>query len=245
VKKDLVGQSFIAGEITYTVTEVQDLAIQRRFTDKEAKTDEVHTLITASVFRWKQDWRFTARGVLIVHYKHFEQGWKLQSVDASGVSCVPIQAGDESQPKPQPGAKAAAEAKLRNTQEKVWVDQTGLMWTTNDNGRGDVDWNYAVAYCKALRIGEFDDWQLPSIDDLKRIYVVPGQAKISFSGEFPPWVWSRTKFDSFGSGQPQKYQLFYASGGSGGRVAAFLAENESSDVMSGVRVLCVRSSEKR
>jgi hypothetical protein len=83
-KQDLVGQQFFyryqrgSGGTEWTVKpgEVQDLVIQQRLTDKDAKTDELHALVTLT------DGAQTIRGVLVLRYKLFEQGWKLQSVEA-------------------------------------------------------------------------------------------------------------------------------------------------------------------
>jgi hypothetical protein len=53
--------------------EVRDLVIQQRFTDKDAKTEELHALVTLT-----QAPTTTIRGVVVLGYKHFEQGWRLQ-----------------------------------------------------------------------------------------------------------------------------------------------------------------------
>ena len=60
-----------------------------------------------------------------------------------------------------------------------WIDpDTGLTWTKSDNG-SDIDWNQATAYCSNLRLGEYSDWRLPTIDELEGISApginVPGQ----------------------------------------------------------------------
>ena len=52
----------------------------------------------------------------------------------------------------------------------VWTDPApGLTWTKADNG-SDVNWNQASTYCSNLRLGEFSDWRLPTIDELQAIY---------------------------------------------------------------------------
>lgn len=85
VKQDLVGQIFqyTKGGMDswgHTVEPggVESLAIQKRFTDKDAKTDELHAMVSLTDSFWR------TRGVLIIGYKHFEQGWQLQSVRAEG-----------------------------------------------------------------------------------------------------------------------------------------------------------------
>jgi hypothetical protein len=81
-KRDLVGQRFFyryqwgTGGSYWTVMQgsVQALVIQQRFTDKNAKTDELHALVTL------EGDAQTIRGVLVFHYKLYDQGWKLSSV---------------------------------------------------------------------------------------------------------------------------------------------------------------------
>jgi len=52
----------------------------------------------------------------------------------------------------------------------VWTDPaTGLMWTRRDNGFA-LRWQPAVNYCQNLQLGGYTDWQLPTIDELKKIY---------------------------------------------------------------------------
>ncbi len=62
--------------------------------------------------------------------------------------------------------QAEAEAALHPT----WTDpDTGLMWTKKDNG-SDVNWNQASDYCSNLQLGGYNDWRLPSIEELQGIY---------------------------------------------------------------------------
>jgi hypothetical protein len=52
----------------------------------------------------------------------------------------------------------------------VWTDPaTGLMWTRTDNGYA-LRWQSAMEYCRSLQLGGFSDWQLPAIDELRKIY---------------------------------------------------------------------------
>jgi hypothetical protein len=43
------------------------------------------------------------------------------------------------------------------------------MWAGKDNGK-DVSWKNAVKYCRDLRLAEYSDWRLASLDELKGIY---------------------------------------------------------------------------
>ena len=47
--------------------------------------------------------------------------------------------------------------------------QTGLMWADKDNG-SSVTWQEAKAYCENYRGGEYTDWRMPTIEELKGLY---------------------------------------------------------------------------
>ena len=52
-----------------------------------------------------------------------------------------------------------------------WVDSTtGLMWAAKDNGSKEVNWHKAMKYCRDLRLAEYSDWRLATIDELEGIY---------------------------------------------------------------------------
>jgi hypothetical protein len=66
------------------------------------------------------------------------------------------------------------EARERAAQEEVnrlvWTDPTtGLMWTKHDNGFQLTKWKEAYTYCSTLRLADFADWRLPTIDELALI----------------------------------------------------------------------------
>ncbi|MGD0736373.1 MAG: DUF1566 domain-containing protein [Terracidiphilus sp.] len=51
----------------------------------------------------------------------------------------------------------------------VWSDpDTRLMWMKKDN-LGNVNWQQAIEYCQASHFAGFDDWRLPTIDELKSL----------------------------------------------------------------------------
>jgi len=59
---------------------------------------------------------------------------------------------------------------LQAASSGLWKDsETGLIWTVKDNG-ADVSWNQARDYCGGLRLGEYSDWRLPTIDELEALY---------------------------------------------------------------------------
>jgi hypothetical protein len=62
--------------------------------------------------------------------------------------------------------QAEAEAALHPT----WTDPTtGLMWAKTDNG-SDVSWEQASDYCTKLELAGYNDWRLPTIEELEGIY---------------------------------------------------------------------------
>jgi len=46
--------------------------------------------------------------------------------------------------------------------------KSDLMWARQDNG-GDVRWDQAVAHCEQLVLGGYEDWRLPSLEELRTI----------------------------------------------------------------------------
>jgi hypothetical protein len=60
----------------------------------------------------------------------------------------------------------------------TWTDSTELMWTKKDNG-ADLTQAQAADYCRNLTLGGYRDWRLPTIDELKSIYVPPASGSSS------------------------------------------------------------------
>jgi hypothetical protein len=84
----------------------------------------------------------------------------------------------------------------------VTDNQTGLMWAKTDT-QGDVTWKDAERYCKVgppQIIGKYDDWRMPTIEELETIYHKEGEGYETDCGQvvkvFPAiqlscgWVWS-------------------------------------------------------
>ena len=47
--------------------------------------------------------------------------------------------------------------------------ETGLMWKISDNG-ADISWPDAQNYCRQLNTGGFNDWRMPTQDELASLY---------------------------------------------------------------------------
>ena len=46
---------------------------------------------------------------------------------------------------------------------------TGLMWAAEDNG-GPINWSEAKTYCSLYRGGGYEDWRMPTTDELTAVY---------------------------------------------------------------------------
>jgi hypothetical protein len=47
--------------------------------------------------------------------------------------------------------------------------KTNLMWADKDNGRL-IPWTYAQTYCENYRGGGYNDWRMPTLDELSALY---------------------------------------------------------------------------
>ncbi|MEN8190405.1 MAG: DUF1566 domain-containing protein [Thermodesulfobacteriota bacterium] len=64
----------------------------------------------------------------------------------------------------------AGERFFIDTEKSVIIDQqTGLMWPLKDNG-SDISWPAAHEYCDQFNQGGFDDWRMPTQDELATLY---------------------------------------------------------------------------
>lgn len=74
----------------------------------------------------------------------------------------------------QPGASDADPQdgdaqRFRQVSEDVLLDNvTGKMWA-KDNGK-DVTWEEALVFCDTQSAGDFDDWRMPTIEELATLF---------------------------------------------------------------------------
>ncbi len=69
------------------------------------------------------------------------------------------------------GDKLPKSTFVRNDTSNIVTDETtNLMW--QDNGDANTvtkDWENAISYCESLNLGEYNDWRLPNIRELRSI----------------------------------------------------------------------------
>jgi Protein of unknown function (DUF1566) len=66
-------------------------------------------------------------------------------------------------------ALAAGSARFEATDGAVRDNTTSLLWSQKDNG-ADVDFAGAKKFCDDLTLAGHDDWRLPTIEELRRLY---------------------------------------------------------------------------
>ena len=129
----------------------------------------------------------------------------------------------------------SAGALLAQMKSETWQDpSTGKIWPSSDNGSG-VSWSQAGYHCRALSLGGFRDWRLPSIDELQQLvgwtanasgYRITGPIKLT------GWQWSSTPGVEKGEG----WALDFGDGGRASVVAGDSGLN---------RALCVHDPAKK
>jgi hypothetical protein len=75
--------------------------------------------------------------------------------------------------------------------ETVLDAKTYLMWAMNDNGY-DISWRRAKSYCRDYREGGYNDWRLPTQDELESLYLYSKQKECEIQIDY--WGAHLTKF---------------------------------------------------
>lgn len=74
--------------------------------------------------------------------------------------------------------------------------QTNLIWQDNDDAKSiKKDWGNARRYCAHLTLGGYDDWRLPSMEELRSIVdfsLYKPAINISFKNVANDFYWSST-----------------------------------------------------
>ncbi|HEY4932761.1 MAG TPA: DUF1566 domain-containing protein [Terriglobales bacterium] len=109
----------------------------------------------------------------------------------------------------------------------------GRMWTRNDNLK-EVNWQQADQYCRTLNLVGLSGWELPTIDELAKLYDPQSSSAYKIRKPFrlaSYWVWSSTKDDKEDSGSAWFFDFL--------RGKRFADRMDASD---SYRALCVRRS---
>jgi len=112
----------------------------------------------------------------------------------------------------------------------TWTDPlTGLMWAKKSSDQ-EVNWRQAIKYCKALQLGGYNDWYLPTIDELKPLFsVFENNWAVRGSQHLSGWNWSSSSAEN-GPGTVWSINLSPSGG----------VPNFSRDEKEGMHALCVR-----
>jgi hypothetical protein len=110
---------------------------------------------------------------------------------------------------------AQAGPRFTVTGDVVQDSTTGLMWTRKNVGGKHMTWSDAKAACAASREGVFDDWRLPTIQELLSLVdysrTQPAIDTSAFECE-SNWYWSATPYASSPAGCA--WVVFFGYGGS-------------------------------
>jgi Protein of unknown function (DUF1566) len=228
-------------------------------------SDEVTLLVKSDIdCNWKLDGKamdpLKADGSIVVPVSPGEHRIRAITTDGltkirfeaeaeQGQKIVEIQMKDEHdrELKRQLAEKLRKQAEAEAALHPTWTDpDTGLMWAKKDNG-SDVNWNQASDYCAKLQLAGYNDWRLPTIEELQGIYD-PGvsvQAALYSSDDsyvhirgnlkLTGWDWSSPQEQSPG-GLPSG-QFFHFDQAQDHAHGSSLAPIFFSD---GMRALCVR-----
>ncbi len=58
---------------------------------------------------------------------------------------------------------------IDNKDGTVTDTKTNLMWAKDDN-QGNITWRNAKAYCEHIILSKYEDWRMPTIDELATLY---------------------------------------------------------------------------
>jgi Protein of unknown function (DUF1566) len=133
------------------------------------------------------------------------------------------------------GLLSAAHAQTApSNRPSTWTDpQTGLIWTSSDNGAG-LTASQAAYYCRTLTLDGHKDWSLPTIDELHRLFGGPPTASgyhITAPINLTGWQWSA-------SGGQQRGEQWALDFGDGARASVVAGDSGLN------RALCVRRPKK-
>ena len=81
----------------------------------------------------------------------------------------------------------------------VTDNHSGLMWTLLDSRQATTqcfDYSDAIAYVKTLSTGDYKDWRLPALDEIREFY----NGDTVFPGTPGEWFWTADKYTRYADG---------------------------------------------
>jgi len=101
---------------------------------------------------------------------------------------------------PLKDSPSAEERYVDNGDGTVTDTKTNLMWAQYDN-LGNINWHDAKAYCEWIILSTYEDWRMPTIDELATLYDLNEKGYKSDCGDWVRvtplihlscgWVWAR------------------------------------------------------
>jgi hypothetical protein len=127
------------------------------------------------------------------------------------------------------GASERADAARAARNRGYWIDPgTHLMWAATAS-QSVVDWYGATKYCRGLRMGGYNDWRLPLIEELERLPTPSPVDPVAYT-------WSNSQ------GESSKEAWVF---GFAGRISAKLNDDGAGPAYVMTRhALCVRRSQE-
>ena len=70
--------------------------------------------------------------------------------------------------------------------------KTNLMWAAKDSGDDDLNWTDAKTYCKYYRGGGYNDWRMPTPNEIAGLYDAGKSQKIECTSSLSPSICDAT-----------------------------------------------------
>jgi len=92
--------------------------------------------------------------------------------------------------------------------------KTGLTWQRRSYAETRLNWKQALIYCTNLKLGYFDDWRMPTVQELLTIVDYteshPAIELLYFPDTIPSVYWSSTTVARYGN---YAWGVYFGSGG--------------------------------
>ncbi len=159
-----------------------------------------------------------------------------------GSGCMETNTVNTMKPPSQPPPRKYSRGPLRknpalidNHDGTLTDKKTGLMWQKNDNGI-QYNWVEASCYCENLSLADFDDWRIPTVDELGNLDLYQEKWRLPEWPTGMKWYWT----SSFGRDALTRaaYRLRIRIGGDFGVFTSFRVSGRA-------YVCCVRGTHKK